>query len=117
MASKCESSGSTLMDMPWNDTQRLSRTPIAAILSSKPAPLSRPLPQGPGASCPPPPPQVKGGGRRINPSSRPRHIAPPVGPPPLQVEHHIRHPLAGAVIGDLPAAPGGKHRKPWLQQV
>jgi hypothetical protein len=29
-----------------------------------------------------------------------------------EVEHHIDHPLAGPVIGVLPAAPALEHRKP-----
>ena len=45
------------------------------------------------------------------------HIGAHVGPPPLQVEHHIGHPLAGAVIGELAATPGGKDRKAGVQQV
>ncbi len=32
-----------------------------------------------------------------------------VAAPPVQVQHHIGHPLAGAVIGVLSAAPGGEH--------
>ena len=60
---------------------------------------------------------VEGCERPDDPFLQTRHIGPHVRPPALQVEHHIGHPLAGAVIGDLPAAPGGKHRKAGIEQV
>ena len=41
MPEKCDRSGSTLNDRPWNVTQRRTRTPMAAILSSAISP-SRP---------------------------------------------------------------------------
>src|SRR6478609_2604725 len=40
MPAKCERSGSTLSAMPWNVTQRRTRMPTAAILSSAPCPKS-----------------------------------------------------------------------------
>ena len=40
-----------------------------------------------------------------------------VRPPTLQIEHHIGHPLARAVIGELPAAPRSKHREAGVEQV
>src|SRR5204863_9563744 len=46
-----------------------------------------------------------------------RHIGEHVGPPPLQVEHDIGYPLAGAVIGELAAAPARKYRKTGPKQV
>src|SRR6476620_3935048 len=55
--------------------------------------------------------------RPNNPFLKASHISPHVGPPPPQVEHYVGHPLAGAVIGELPTAPGGKHRKAGIEQV
>src|SRR5471032_2649226 len=40
-----------------------------------------------------------------------------VRPAPLQVEHHIGHALAGAVIGHLSAAPAFKHRKARVEHI
>src|SRR5262249_48029134 len=42
--------------------------------------------------------------RADDPFLQTRHIGAHVGAAALQVEHHIGHALAGAVIGELPAA-------------
>src|SRR6516165_3346223 len=46
-----------------------------------------------------------------------RDIGADVRPAPLQIEHYIGHTLAGAVIGDLSAAPGRIKGKAGLKQV
>src|SRR3977135_3623648 len=118
MASKCERSGSTLIAMPWNDTQRRSRTPMAAILSSKSAPLSGRLTQTPtrssrrsprtlnaasvrmihssSAAAPPPPlaADIERGELPDDPFLQRRHKGADIWLPPLQVQHYIGHPLA-----------------------
>ena len=60
---------------------------------------------------------VEGRERPDDPFLEARDIGPHVGPPSLQVEHHIGHPLAGAVIGELAAAPGREQRKTGVEQV
>ena len=60
---------------------------------------------------------VEGRQRPDDPFLEARHIGPHVGLPSLQVEHHIGHALAGAVIGELAAAPGGEQRKTGVEQV
>src|SRR3546814_5636057 len=46
------------------------------------------------------------------------HVAPDVRPAPIQVEHHVGHALAGAVIGELAAAPAAVDGEAvGLQQV
>jgi len=74
-------------------------------------PLVRPLHPDADAILAPFAPHVEGGQRPQDPFLQARYIGPDVGPPQLQVEHDIGHPLAGAVIGDLPAAPGGEQRE------
>ena len=103
--------------MPWNDTQRRSRTPMAAILSSKPAPLSGRFTQTPTRSSRRSPRTLKAASVRMIHCLEAGDIGPHVGLPSLEVEHHIGHPLAGAVIGELPAAPGGKQRETGIEQV
>ena len=117
MASKWVRSGSTLIEMPWNETQRRNRTPIAAILSSKPAPLSGRSHPDADAILAPFASHVEGRQRPDDPLLEPRHIGPYIRPPPLQVEHDIGHPLAGAVIGELAAAAGIEQRKAGIEQV
>ena len=51
---------------------------------------------------------IEGRQRPDDPFLEARDIGPHVGPPPLQVEHHIGHPLAGAVIGELAATAGSR---------
>ncbi len=60
---------------------------------------------------------VKSRQRADDPLLETRDIGPHIGPPPLQVEHDISHPLAGPVIGELSAAPGLEHRKAGIEQV
>ena len=60
---------------------------------------------------------VEGVERADDPFFQAGHIGAHVRPPPLQVEHHIGHPLAGAVIGELAAAAGGEQRKARIEQV
>jgi hypothetical protein len=73
---------------------------MAAILSSRPGPLSGRSTQTPTRL------DVEGGERVDQPAFKPFDEAAHVAAALAQVEHHIGHPLAGAVIGILPAAPG-----------
>ena len=79
--------------------------------------LVRPADPDADAILPPLAAHIEGRERPDDPFLEPRHIGAHVGPPQLQVEHDIGDPLAGAVIGDLAAAPGGKHRKARIEQV
>ena len=112
MPEKCERSGSTLRLMPWNDTQWRTRMPMAAILSSAPAPFSGRRTQTPTRSSRRSPVTLNSAERGDDPVSR----APPTkartsSPRRLQVEHHIGHALAGPVIGVLPAAAAAVDRE------
>ena len=63
---------------------------------------------------PPGPPfaaDVEGGKGADHPSLQRLHEQAHVAAPGVEVKHHIGHPLTGAVIGILPAAPGGEHGK------
>src|SRR3954451_20529500 len=60
---------------------------------------------------------VEGIERADDPFFQPCHIGAYVRPAPLQVEHHVGHPLARAVIGELAAASGGEQRESWIEQV
>ena len=51
-------------------------------------------------------------GKRCNqPFLKPRHKGPHILSPLFEIKHDISHPLAGPVIGILPAAPRMMHRK------
>src|ERR1700730_4280052 len=52
---------------------------------------------------------VESGKGADDPFLQARYIGPHVRPPPLQVEHRIGHPLAGAVIGELSASGRTEH--------
>ncbi len=54
---------------------------------------------------------VEGGKRADDPLLERRDEGADILAPALEVEHHIRDPLAGAVIGVFAAAPGGKDRE------
>ena len=99
------------MEMPWKLTQRRSRTPIAAILSSCAGALVRPLDPDADAVFAAFAAHVEGRKCLDDPLLEARRHRPHVGPPSVQVEHDIGHALAGAVIGELAAAPGGEHRE------
>src|SRR5690348_9143671 len=60
---------------------------------------------------------VEGGQGPDDPFLQRRDIGPDIGAPTLQIEHHVSHALAGAVIGDLAAAPGHEQGKTRLKQV
>src|SRR5665213_6490 len=60
---------------------------------------------------------VEGCERSDDPFLEPGHIGPHVGAALLEVEHRIGHPLAGTVIGDLPAASGIEYREAGFEQV
>ena len=92
--------------MPCRLTQRFTRMPMAAILSSQPSPLSGRRTQTPMRSSRRSPVHVEGGQRADDPFLQRRHIAPHVRPAAVEVEHQVGHPLAGPVIGELPAAAG-----------
>jgi len=87
MPSKWLKSGSTLIDSPWKLTHLRNRTPMAAILSSRGVPSGRGGFSGRGTQTP----------------TRP-HKGAHVLATCVEIEQHIRHPLAGAMIGVLPAA-------------
>ena len=103
MPEKCERSGSTFRLTPWKVTQRRTRMPIAAILSSAPSPLSGRRTQTPTRSSRRSPRMLNAARRGDQPCLESGHVAAQVRRPAVEVEHHIGHPLAGAVIGELPA--------------
>ncbi len=116
MPEKCDSSGSTLSAMPCSVTHLRTRMPMAAILSSKPSPLSGPPHPDADAVVAPLAAHVEGGERADDPFLQRGDEGPHVRLAPVEVEHHIGHPLAGAVIGELPAAAGLVDRKARLDQ-
>ena len=79
---------------------------MAAILSSQPSPLSGRRTQTPMRSSRRSPRTLKAASVRMSHSSSVATKRAHVRPAPLEVEHHIGHALAGAVIGELPAAAG-----------
>ena len=100
---------STLIAMPWNVTQWRMRTPMAAILSSRPPPARHPDadPARRAARRATP----KRGSARISHSSSSETKRRTSRPRASQVEHDIDHALARPVIGVLAAAPGEVDRK------
>ena len=96
MPEKCERSGSTLSAMPCSVTQRGTRMPMAAILSSQPVALVGPAHPDADAVLAPLAAHVEGGERADQPFLQRRHIAPHVRPAALEVEHHIGDALARA---------------------
>ena len=92
--------------MPCSVTQRFTRMPIAAILSSQPVALVRPAHPDADAVLAPLAAHVEGGERADDPFLQRRDEAAHVRAAALEVEHHIGHALAGPVIGELAAAAG-----------
>ena len=62
-------------------------------------------------------PDVEQRQRRDDPGLQRRDIGAHVLAAAVEVEHRIGDALAGAVIGELPAAPGLEHRKTRIDQV
>ena len=117
MASKWPRLGPTLIEMPWSDTQRLqSYADRGDLVLETRSPVRPPDPDA-DAILAPLAAHVECGKGPDDPLLEARDVGPHIGPPPLQVEHHIGHPLAGPVIGDLPASSGGKHRQSRLEQA
>jgi hypothetical protein len=115
---KCESSGSTFRLTPWKLTQRLIFTPMAAILSSRECPGRLALDPDADAAVACLSVHVELFERADDPGFQTLHEGAHVAAPPLQVEHHVGHALAWAVIGELPAASCPEHRQQvGLQQV
>ena len=106
--SKCRNSGATLSDTPCQLTQRVRRTPRAAILHSRPvAGSATHTPMRPSRSSPATP---KSAQRADQPGFQRRHEATDIARrhravPALQVQYHIGDALARAVIGPLATAP------------
>ena len=90
---------------------------MAAILSSRPAPLSGRGDPDADAVLAPLAAHIEGGERADEPLLQRRDEAAHVRRAALQVEHHIGHALAGPVIGELPAAAGLVDREARLDQV
>ena len=91
--------------------------PIAAILSSRPSALVGP----PNPDADPVLAPLAGDVERRQGADDPflerGDEAAQVRAAALEVEHHIDHPLAGPVIGELAAAPGRVHREACLDQL
>ena len=104
MPEKCSSSGATLRLSPCSVTQRRTRTPILAIL----APRTK-MPIWPGL---PLALDAEARKRRDQPVFERGDEGPHVAPARCEVEHHIGHALARAVIGEAPAAPALEHGEP-----
>src|ERR1700686_4374392 len=60
---------------------------------------------------------VEGGQGPDDPFLQTGDVGAHVRPSPFQVQHHIGDPLAGAVIGELAAAAGLKHREAGVEQI
>ena len=100
---------------PWKLTQRRSLTPMAAIFSSPPGGVLDPDadPAGTRLAC-----DAELRQRRDDPGLQGGDEGAHVAAALAQVEHDIGHPLAGPVIGVLPAAAALEHREASrLQQV
>ena len=114
MPAKCDRSGSTFSATPCQDTQRLTRTPMAPIFASVAggavgdpdadpalAPLAFDVEAVEGADQP-----------FLQPVDVAVDVAGRHGAVrPGQVEHDVGGALAGPVIGPLPAAAGGEGRE------
>ena len=98
MPAKCSRFGSTLRLTPCSVTQCFTRTPMLAIL----APRTK-MPTWPGRRSPSTPSMRKRGDQPVLERADER---PHVAAAPREVEHHIGHALARAVIGEAAAAPG-----------
>ena len=117
MPAKCPESGSTLIAMPWKATQRRTRTPIAAILSSAGLPSgcggrsgrTTQTPTRPGRRSPR---DAEVGQRPDHPLLELPDIGAHVPPAAVEVEHRIGDPLPRPVIGVLAAAPRRVDREP-----
>ncbi len=90
--------------MPCSVTQWRTRMPIAAILSSKPSPLSGRRTQTPMRSSRRSPRTLKSASVRMIHSSSVATKRRTSGRAALEVEHDVADPLAGPVIGELAAA-------------
>ena len=122
MPEKCDRSGATLSDTPWNVVQRRTRTPIAAILSSAgepsiPGGLSGRATQTPTRSSRVSPSTPSARERVDQPAFERGDEGAHVGAAALEVEHDIGHPLARPVIGELAAAPGAIDGKARVEEV
>ena len=111
MPVKCDRSGATFSATPCQLTQRLTRTPMAPILASVPGARgsATQMPTRPSRRSPRTP---KRSSARISHSSSPctKQRTSRAGTVPcgrVEVEHDVGDALARAVIGPLPAAPGG----------
>ena len=118
---KCVRSGATLTATPWNETQRRTRMPSAAILSSAAAPSS---PAGLSGRRDPDADAVLAGladdaelGERVDqPALQRADEGAHVGATAPEVEHDIGDALPGPVIGELAAAPGAMHGKARVER-
>ena len=116
MPEKCDRSGATLSANPWNVTQRCTRMPMAAILSSAPWPLLRPAHPHADAIVAALAAHVEGRKRADDPFLDGGDEAANVGRAALEIEHDIADPLARPMIGELAAAAGRVNRKARLDQ-
>ena len=117
MPVKWERSGSTLRLMPCRLTHRRTRMPIAAILSSRPAPSSGRRTQTPMRSSRRSPATSKRCQRPDEPFLEIGDVAAHVAAAPLEIEHEVDDALAGPVIGELPAASGVEHGKAPVEEI
>ena len=107
MPEKCDRSGATLIEKPCSVTQRFTRIADRADLGFVGAAA------GPDADPPGLAPRLDAevGERGDHPAFEAMDEAANVAPALLEVEHEVADPLAGAVIGVAPAAPGLVHRE------
>ena len=122
MPEKWVRSGSTLSETPCSVTQRRTRTPMAAILSSAGSPsgdagLSGRATQTPTRALARLAHDVERFQRLDQPAFERGHIGSHVGPTALEVEHDVSDPLPGPVIGELAAASGAMDRKTGFDEV
>ena len=122
MPEKCVRSGSTLSATPCSVTQRRTRTPMAAILSSAVSPsgdagLSGRATHTPTRALARLALDVERFQRLDQPAFERGHIGSHVGPAALEVEHDVGDPLPGSVIGELAAASGAMDRKAGFDEV
>ena len=90
---------------------------MAAILSSRPSPLSGRRDPNADPVVAPLARDIECGERADDPFLQRGDKAADVRAAALEIEHDVGDPLAGAVIGQLPAAPAFVDRKPRVEQV
>ena len=110
MPEKCSSSGSTLRLTPCKLTQWRTRTPMLAILAP---PTKMPICAVAALAF-----DAEAGERRDQPVLERGDEGADVAAARAEVEHHIGHALAGAVIGEAAAAAGpNTGKRPGIEQL